>query len=106
MKSQPSGFRPTALLSGILACQAGPRNHRADDLDAWRPQHALKMLPGAAPPLSFDISQTVDCWFTDSCPADARYQIVIKSKDGDEATTNVRVPGLNPGTANLAFQVK
>ena len=63
-------------------------------------------LPGAVPPLSFDISQTVDCWFNDSCPADAKYQIVIKSKNGDEATTNVRVPGLNPGTANLAFQVK
>jgi hypothetical protein len=60
----------------------------------------------AAPPPSFDISQTVDCWFNDNCPADARYQIVITSKNGDEATTNVRVPGLNPGTANLAFQVK
>ena len=63
-------------------------------------------LPGTAPPLPFDIAQTVDCWFNDTSPADAKYQIVIKSKNGDEAITNVRVPGLNPGTANLAFQVK
>jgi hypothetical protein len=59
----------------------------------------------AAPPPSFDISQTIDCWFTDNCPADAKYQIVITSTNGDEATTTVRVPTLNPGVANLAFRV-
>lgn len=54
---------------------------------------------------SFDITQTIDCWFTDDCPPDARYQILIKSTSGDEATTTVRVPTLNPGAANLAFRV-
>ena len=59
----------------------------------------------ADPPSSFDISQTIDCWFNDDCPANAKYEIVITSTNGDEATTNVRVPTLNPGTANLAFRV-
>jgi len=59
----------------------------------------------ANPPASFDITQTVDCWFSDNCPPDARYHFVIKSKNGDESTTTVRVPTLNPGAANLAFRV-
>jgi len=59
----------------------------------------------AAPPPSFDITQTVDCWFSHNCPADAKYHFLIRSKNGDEATTTVRVPTLNPGAANLAFRV-
>jgi len=61
-------------------------------------------LPSTPPP-PFDISQAVDCWFNDNAPADARYQIVIRARSGDEATTTVRVPTLNPGVANLAFRV-
>ena len=57
------------------------------------------------PPTSFDLTQTIDCWFSDNCPADARYVILIRSKNGDEANTTVRVPTLNPGAANLAFRV-
>jgi hypothetical protein len=94
---------PRVSKDGVLVERLEPAIE--EDLAAFIIRYKIP-LPGAAPPLSFDISQTVDCWFTDSCPADAKYQIVIKSKDGDEATTNVRVPGLNPGTASLAFQVK
>jgi hypothetical protein len=57
------------------------------------------------PPASFDITQTVDCWFTENCPADAKYLFLIRSRNGDEAPTTVRVPTLNPGAANLAFRV-
>ena len=72
-----------------------------------QPRFAIKYqipLPLATPG-SFDITQTIDCWFTDDCPPEARYQILIKSTSGDEATTTVRVPTLNPGAANLAFRV-
>lgn len=61
-------------------------------------------LPDDAP-TSFDLTQTIDCWFNTNCPADARYVILIRSKNGDEVNTTVRVPTLNPGAANLAFQV-
>ena len=75
----------------------------AEDL----PLNAIRyeIQPPATAPAAFDITQTIDCWFNDDCPADARYQILIKSKNGDKATTSVRVPTLNPGAANLAFQV-
>ena len=55
---------------------------------------------------SFDITQTIDCWFTDDSPSDARYQIAIVTASGDRAATVVRVPTLNPGAANLAFRVE
>ena len=61
-------------------------------------------LPSATP-APFDITQTIDCWFADHSPAEARYQILIRSKNGDQASTHVRVPTLNPGAANLAFRV-
>jgi hypothetical protein len=61
-------------------------------------------LPDDAP-TSFDLTQTIDCWFGPNCPADARYVIVVRSKSGDEVSTSVRVPTLNPGAANLAFRV-
>jgi hypothetical protein len=64
-----------------------------------------KIAMPAAPPGAFDITQSIDCWFTDDCPSDARYQIVITTASGDEVVTNVRVPTLNPGAANLAFRV-
>ena len=59
----------------------------------------------AATPAPFDITQTIDCWFAQNSPDDAKYQILIRSKNGDQVSTNVRVPTLNPGVANLAFRV-
>ena len=58
------------------------------------------------PPAAYDITNTVECWFTDKAPDDAKYQIVITSGNGDQATTTVRLPTINPGVANLAFQVR
>jgi hypothetical protein len=54
----------------------------------------------------FDLTQTIECWFKDNASADARYQIQITSTNGDEVTTAVRRPTIDPGVANLAFQVQ
>ena len=61
-----------------------------DDVAAFAIRYEIP-LP-AVGPTSFDISQTIDCWFNDTCPADAKYQIVIKSTNGDDAVTTCTRP--------------
>jgi len=92
---------PRVSRSGVLLERLVPEV--VDDLANVAIRYQIP-LP-AATPAPFDITQTIDCWFADICPADARYQILIRSKNGDQASTNVRVPTLNPGAANLAFRV-
>ena len=53
-----------------------------------------------------DVTQTIDCWFGDNAPGHARYVISITASSGDSFSTRVRVPTVNPGTANLAVQVR
>ena len=92
---------PRVSREGVLLERLQPVVAATPAADAIRYEIHLPTTP--PPPI--DISQAVDCWFNDNAPADARYQIVIRSRNGDEATTTVRVPTLNPGVANLAFRV-
>ena len=51
-----------------------------------------------------DIVQSIHGWFGKK-PADtARYEISIAGSGGDEFTTGINVPTIDPGIANLTFQ--
>jgi len=89
-------------LEGILLERLVPELE--EDLDAGTVRFEIP-LP-SAPPAPFDITQTIDCWFTSDASSDARYQFVISAKSGDSFGTTVRVPTINPGRANLAFRVE
>ena len=84
---------PRVSRSGVLLERLVPEV--VDDLANVAIRYEIP-LP-AATPAPFDITQTIDCWFADNCPADAKYQILIRSKNGDQASTNVRVPGMVHG---------
>jgi hypothetical protein len=55
---------------------------------------------------SLDIVQTLLGFFADSEDDSARFEITIQTAGGDRATTSIRRPTFNPGTANLKFQVQ
>jgi hypothetical protein len=95
--------QPRVTKDGILHERLVP--NVVEDISAGIVRYEIP-LPASPPAVPFDITQTVDCWFTDGAKSDAKYHFVIKSQSGDEFPTNVRVPTLNPGTANLAFQVE
>ena len=80
-------------LDGVLLERLVPELE--EDLDAGTVRYEIP-LP-SAPPAPFDITQTIDCWFTSDASPDARYQFVISAKSGDNFPTTVRVPSLNPG---------
>jgi hypothetical protein len=94
--------QPRVTLEGILLERLVPELE--EDLDAGTVRYEIP-LP-AMPPAPFDITQTIDCWFTSDAASDARYQFVISAKSGDNFPTTVRVPTINPGRANLAFRVE
>ena len=89
-------------LEGILLERLIPELE--EDLDAGTVRYDIP-LP-STPTAPFDITQTIDCWFTSDASPDARYQFVISARSGDSFPTTVRVPTLNPGRANLAFRVE
>jgi hypothetical protein len=89
-------------LEGVLLERLVPELE--EDLDAGTVRYEIPLPP--SPPAPFDITQTIDCWFTSDASSDARYQFVISAKSGDNFPTTVRVPTLNPGRANLAFRVE
>jgi hypothetical protein len=53
-----------------------------------------------------DITHHIDGWFESGAAASARYAITITPKAGAAAQTSIRLPTLNPGVANLTFQVR
>ncbi|SRR6266542_94673 len=59
--------------------------------------------PTQAPPLH--VTQTIEGFFANNAPDNARYEIVITAASGDKAPpTSIRVPSINPGAAHLTFQ--
>jgi len=75
-----------------------------EDQDALEQTYAIDQPEDA--PATHDITQTIEGWFDEKAPASARYQLTIRATGGCQATTFIRVPSLNPGVANLAFQVR
>jgi hypothetical protein len=53
-----------------------------------------------------DVTHHIDGWFDSGATASARYTITITPKAGTAAQTTIRRPTLNPGVANLTFQVR
>ena len=94
--------QPRVTFDGVLLERLVPEVE--EDLDAGTLRYQID-LP-SAPPAPFDLTQSIDCWFTSDASPDARYQFVISAKNGDNFPTTVRVPSLNPGRANLAFRVE
>ena len=94
--------QPRVTFDGVLLERLVPEVE--EDLDARTLRYQID-LP-SAPPAPFDLTQSIDCWFTSDASPDARYQFVISAKNGDNFPTTVRVPSLNPGRANLAFRVE
>lgn len=61
-----------------------------------------------APPESnspVEIVQTLLGFFATAEKDSARFEITIQTSAGDKATTSIRRPTFNPGTATLKFQV-
>lgn len=58
--------------------------------------------PDKQPPC--DLVQTVHCWFDDSAPDNASYELTIRPRAGTLAKTTVSKPTINPGIAVLVFQ--
>ena len=93
--------QPRVTLNGILVERLEPE--LVEDLAAGTVRYEIP-LP-STPPAPFDITHTIDCWFTSDASPDARYQFIISASNGDNFPTTVRVPTINPGRANLAFRV-
>jgi hypothetical protein len=94
--------QPRVTLDGVLIERLVPEVD--EDLAAGTLRYQIDLPP--IPPAPFDLTQTIDCWFTADASPDARYQFVISAKSGDNFPTTVRVPSINPGRANLAFRVE
>jgi hypothetical protein len=76
----------------------------SEDPDALEKMYGVDGQPGG--PAAYDITQTIEGWFGEKAPDSARYQLTITATGGDGATTSIRVPTVNPGVANLTFQVR
>ena len=94
--------QPRVTLDGVLLERLVPEVE--EDLGAGTVRYEIP-LP-STPPAPFDITHTVDCWFTPDASPDARYHFIISASNGDNFPTTVRVPTINPGRANLAFRVE
>jgi hypothetical protein len=76
----------------------------SEDPDALEKIYSIDVQPGGH--AAYDITQTIEGWFEKKAPDSARYQVTITATGGDSAPTSIRVPTVNPGVANLAFQVR
>jgi len=53
-----------------------------------------------------DLTQTITGWFGSDPPDHASYAIIVTSAKGDEFSTSIGVPTIDPGIANLTFQYR
>lgn len=87
--------------AGVLVAQNSVEV--SDDKASFSKRYTIKR-PTQKP--SCDLIQTVNGFFGQSAPDDAKYEIAITSSSGDSFKTNIGVPSIDPGVANLTFQFR